>query len=349
MSALGKKLSLVFLFCLGLHNVAVAQPAKEDAPMTPPPALADDAPVATIDGKAIPYSVLRVTAQSHPAFRTYASLGKTPDAKMVSSIESMVLYDLVNRALLKNAALKSGALSETDARAQVAAKLSESYPDRKQLDEGLKKLGISYEQFETNFVDDAILRAYVQKSIVPTLGITDTDVTAELSKNAEHYKPKKQVRARHILVKTEEGKPESDAAGKKKIDELLAKTRAPGADFAEIAKANSDCPSSAQGGDLGFFSSGMMVKPFEDAAFSLPAGKISEPVKTQFGYHIIKVEEVKEPKADDSKNLARQAVEQQRVGQALEKKITELRASSAIKISLPGYNEEFLSKAGAAR
>jgi peptidyl-prolyl cis-trans isomerase C len=62
-----------------------------------------------------------------------------------------------------------------------------------------------------------------------------------------------------------------------------------GKDFAELAKANSNCPSGKQGGDLGFFSRGRMVKEFEDAAFSMEVGQVSEPVKTQFGYHLIKV------------------------------------------------------------
>ncbi len=85
------------------------------------------------------------------------------------------------------------------------------------------------------------------------------------------------VRASHILVDNEAKAKEI----KQKIDN--------GADFAKMAKQYSICPSKAQGGDLGSFSKGQMVKEFEDAAFSLPVGVVSNPVKTEFGYRLIEV------------------------------------------------------------
>ncbi len=88
----------------------------------------------------------------------------------------------------------------------------------------------------------------------------------------------REVRASHILVKTEE-------EAKKLLDEIRA-----GKSFAEAAKEVSLCPSGHDGGDLGFFKRGVMVKPFEDAAFALKnIGDISEPVETQFGWHLIKM------------------------------------------------------------
>jgi len=86
-----------------------------------------------------------------------------------------------------------------------------------------------------------------------------------------------EVRASHILVKTE-----TEASA-------LVKKLAAGSKFEDLARQYSTCPSGKSGGDLGFFGKGQMVKPFEDAAFTLPVGTVSAPVKTEFGYHLIKV------------------------------------------------------------
>ena len=84
------------------------------------------------------------------------------------------------------------------------------------------------------------------------------------------------ITASHILVPTLD-----------KANEILQQL-SEGADFAQLAENHSVCPSSKQGGNLGTFRKGLMVKPFEDAAFSLQLNEVSEPIQTQFGYHIIK-------------------------------------------------------------
>ncbi len=115
--------------------------------------------------------------------------------------------------------------------------------------------------------------------------------------NAARFIEKKQVKARHILFKVAENASEEEMeAVLGKAREVLERARK-GEDFAELAKEFSEGPSKEEGGDLGFFSEGQMVKPFEEAAFSLGKGEVSDPVKTRFGYHIIKVEDIKEEAA----------------------------------------------------
>jgi peptidyl-prolyl cis-trans isomerase D len=113
--------------------------------------------------------------------------------------------------------------------------------------------------------------------------------------NIAAYTDEEKRGARHILLKADENSPaEIHEQQKIKAAEILNMARQ-GADFAELATKYSEGPSQAQGGDLGLFSRGQMVKPFEDAAFSVEEGGISDVVKTSFGYHIIKVEKILPP------------------------------------------------------
>lgn len=126
---------------------------------------------------------------------------------------------------------------------------------------------------------------------------TEAEIESYYNTNkAKEFTEQEQVKARHILIKTSENaSAEEDTKAKAKSEKILKEVKAPGADFAELAKKYSEDPGSAQsGGDLGFFSRGQMVPQFENAAFNLKPGDISDLVKSRFGYHIINVEEKKE-------------------------------------------------------
>jgi peptidyl-prolyl cis-trans isomerase C len=129
--------------------------------------------------------------------------------------------------------------------------------------------------------------------------ISEEDAKKYYDENPKEFETKEQIRASHILIKPEiaegstEATPEAKAKAKAKVEDLLKQIK-DGADFAELAKANSDCPSSAGGGDLNFFGKGQMVPPFEKAAFALETGKVSDIVETRHGYHIIKVTDRKQ-------------------------------------------------------
>ncbi len=124
--------------------------------------------------------------------------------------------------------------------------------------------------------------------------ISEEQLKAYYQENIERYKEKKRVKAKHILFRLDQkATEEEEAKVKQKALEVLNKAKK-GEDFSELAKTYSEGPSKDQGGDVGYFSRGEMVEGFEEAAFKLEEGEISDLVRTGFGYHIIKVEDIQE-------------------------------------------------------
>jgi len=114
---------------------------------------------------------------------------------------------------------------------------------------------------------------------------------------------------------------------------LADEARKPGVDFAELAKKKSEGPSAADGGDLGFFRRGVMVPEFERAAFNLPVGGVSDPIRTKFGWHVIKVEERRALAAkgfDDLKDQIRNKLLQQQLEKYTDQYVQELRAQAVV-------------------
>lgn len=127
------------------------------------------------------------------------------------------------------------------------------------------------------------------------VSVPEADLQRYYEENASRYTVSEERRARHILIKAEKERPAAEREkAKAKAEALLVQARAKPADFAALAQKNSEDEGSAQqGGDLDFFPRGAMVKPFEDAAFSMKAGEISPVVESDFGYHIIQLTEVR--------------------------------------------------------
>lgn len=134
-------------------------------------------------------------------------------------------------------------------------------------------------------------------------------ITVDDAKVAEYYKAHltelapEERRVRHILIKADAKAPAAEKqAAKQKAEQLLAQVKKDPSRFAELAKQNSQDPGSAAGGgDLGYFGHGAMVKPFDDVAFKLAKGEISGVVETQFGYHILMLEDIKTKTLDELK------------------------------------------------
>lgn len=128
-----------------------------------------------------------------------------------------------------------------------------------------------------------ILKNYALKKLLSSASVTQDEIENYYDDNRESFKTRESVKASHILVKDEE-----NANG-------ILKELENGLSFEEAANKYSTCPSKAKGGDLGQFTKGQMVPEFENAAFGMKEGEISKPIKTQFGFHIIKLVDKQEP------------------------------------------------------
>jgi peptidyl-prolyl cis-trans isomerase C len=143
--------------------------------------------------------------------------------------------------------------------------------------------------------DNFLANEYIKREVAGKITVPENEIKAYYDSHPDEFKKPEMIRARHILVKVEPSASQNDKEkAKEKATDILKKIKA-GDNFEKLADDLSDDPGSkSKGGDLGFFSRGRMVKQFEDAAFSLKPGETSGIVETQFGYHIIKVEEKKD-------------------------------------------------------
>jgi len=149
--------------------------------------------------------------------------------------------------------------------------------------------------------------------------ISDAEIRKLYDERIGGAEPKQEVRARHILVKTED-------EAKAIITQL-----ADGADFAKLAKEKSTGPSGKNGGDLGYFTKAQMVTPFAEAAFALDTGEVSEPVKSRFGWHVIKVEDKRDRKSPEFAQV-KDRLKGSMVRQKMKDRMAQLRAAASIEI-----------------
>jgi peptidyl-prolyl cis-trans isomerase C len=173
------------------------------------------------------------------------------------------------------------------------------------------------------FSDNFLANEFLKREVAQKVTIPEKDLKSYYDTHTNEFKTPEMIKARHILVKIDPAASEEDKKkAREKAEDILKKIKG-GEDFAGLAADLSDDPGSkAKGGDLGFFPRGRMVKPFEDAAFSLKTGELSGIVETQFGFHIIKVEERKEP-ATEPFEAVKESIRQKLLQDSVKTKVTE--------------------------
>jgi peptidyl-prolyl cis-trans isomerase C len=217
------------------------------------------------------------------------SSGRLPDVAQLDQIRSQVLENLIARELLYQESLKKGIKVSQDEINEQLINLKSQFPNEAEFNQALTRMDLTEASIKEKIQRDLALKKLIEDEIVPKVTVSESEIRAFYDNNPETFKQPERVKASHILIKVD---PKADSAqkaeAKKKIDMVQAKLQK-GEDFGALAKKYSEGPSAPKGGDLGYFSRGQMVKPFEDAAFGMKPGEVSGMVETRFGYHLIKV------------------------------------------------------------
>jgi peptidyl-prolyl cis-trans isomerase C len=265
----------------------------------------------------------------------YTAVQEDPRAKQVLQ---QILDSLIDRELLLQQA-KSKKITVTpqqvDAQMQ---QLAQRFPSPEAFDQALAAQNFTRDTVKKDVEGQLLRRQLVEKEILDKVKVSDRDVQDFYDKNKDKYVEEEQVRARHILVKVpKEASAADDAKLKGKADEALKRAKK-GEDFATLAKELSDDGSKQDGGDLGFFPRGRMVGPFEEAAFALQPNQISDVIRTQFGYHIIKVEERKAGRAlpfAEAQEQVKEDLTRERTYERYQQYVAGLRSKAKVEVLLP--------------
>jgi len=249
------------------------------------PAAADAA--AVVNGSVITQKALSFETQRF--MEQMARQGQVPGEDMLPQVRENVLNRMIEEELLYQDSQAKAIKVPEDRVQKELTSIKERFPSEKEYHDALAGIDMDEDALARKITRGVAIEELIKTHVVQEIAVTDEESRAFYDQNTSMFEKPEQVQARHILIKTaEDATDDQKAEARKKIDDIRKKAVA-GEDFAALAKAYSDGPSNVRGGDLGYFSRGQMVKPFEDVAFSLKKGEISDVVETQFGYHIILV------------------------------------------------------------
>lgn len=221
--------------------------------------------------------------------RQVRNTGKSLTDSELLEIKKKVLENLINRELLYQESQKQKIKIDEAAINEQLERLKKRFSSETEFQNVLSKMNLSESAIKSQFKKDMAIQQFIDKQFTQKVTVSDKESKSYYDSHPNLFKQPEQVRASHILIKVD---PQSNkmqrAEAQKKIEEIQQRLKK-GEDFAVLAKEFSQCPSSVRGGDLGYFKRGQMVKAFEEAAFALNPGEISDIVETKFGYHLIKV------------------------------------------------------------
>jgi peptidyl-prolyl cis-trans isomerase C len=320
-------ISLIFVVLLVMGSVKAEESEEPQEPAA-----------AVVNGKRILMTSL--TSRVQAVVRDNPELRARENIEELRKMRKDILNELIDEELIIQEGIEIGLKPREIEISTELSKIKQRFPDEGTFQQVLKQQKLTEEKLNQIIERALIGKKMLDIKIKPTAKpVTDEDIAAFYEENKEQFVREEEMKASHILLKVEQDADEQEkTSAKSEMQAILEKARS-GEDFAELAKEHSQCPSAPQGGDLGYFPRGMMVKPFEEAAFSLEKGQVSDIVETQFGYHIIlgvdkktagpmKLEEVSED--------IRKILDEKEVNAALKKWLEPVRKKATIEILFKG-------------
>jgi peptidyl-prolyl cis-trans isomerase C len=262
-----------------------------------------------------------------------ASQGRQVPPAQVGVVRGQILESLINQELLYQSSKKNNIKVDQKTIDERYDSIKKRFKTEEEFKEAIANMNVTEATIRTQLEKGLAIDELLKKKVVKDLAVTEEESRNFYNENPEQFKQAEQVKASHILIKVQ---PTADEAKKtearKKIESVQGKLKK-GDEFADVAKEYSEGPSKSRGGDLGYFKRGQMVKPFEDAAFSMNVDQVSGVVETQFGYHIIKVTDKKPASTStypEVKDQLQEQLKQQKTRQAVGEYVDGLRKDAKI-------------------
>jgi parvulin-like peptidyl-prolyl isomerase len=335
-------LSIALSLCLAAPVAVFAADAKKKnaapAPAAPAPAakpfvLPDT--VATVDGSEIKKGELEQAFNNMLAAQKM-SAAAIPEEQRLQGYRIVLDDIIIDKLLLKRSAdIK---VSDDEVKAQWD-RIQKNFGSEEELKKQIEAAGETVDKVKKGLHDRLAQERWIDDQIKDKVNVSDADAEDFYKKNPEQFKAPEQVRASHILVKVDQDAKPEEVVAKQKAAQAIADRVKKGEDFSKLAKELSEDPSAKQNsGDLDFFTKEAMVPEFSKAAFSMKKDEISDPVRSQFGFHIIKVTDHKDAETvtlEKAKPQLLAFLKQQKKQAEIRKVVEDVRSKADVKINLP--------------
>ena len=287
--------------------------------------------LAKVNGSAITQEDLNRELENAKA--RLEQFGNPKEGFSIEEMKKEVLENLIKRELLYQKSKEQGIVIDKATIDEKIEPVKKRFASEEEFQTALASKGLSEKLLRAQVEQGMATKQLLDQEVIQKIIVPEEEIRAYYDNNPDFFKQPERFHTRHILVTMEEGWDDAKKAEARKKIEEIKKRLEKGEDFAALAKESSDCPSKEKGGDLGYVSRGQMVKPFEDAVFSMKPGERSDIVETRFGLHLIEVLEITPPSQipyDEIKGKIEAFLKREKTEQELELYVDQLKEKAKI-------------------